>query len=161
MDVPAGTLTGLLDLVAFEEVIAHEDAREGRYRRPAAVVMLELVGLDRLIDRLGAAAGSRVDGASADTVSRLARRADYVARLGPGSYAVLMPETDEILAINYVERVRLACELWLEAGEVAMRLAIGWASTTGDVSLPAVMRTASDRMRAEQRRYARLRTDAA
>ena len=149
-------LTGLLDAVAFEDVLAHEDAREGRYRRPATVVMLELDGLERLVERLGPAAGERVEPALADTISRLARRADYVARLGPGHFAVLMPETDEIVAINYIERVRRACELWLESGAIAMRLAIGWASTSGDVSLAAVMRTAADRMHIERRRNARL-----
>ena len=45
-----------------------------------------------------------------------------------------MPETDEVLAINYVERVRHACDLWLESGAVSLRLAIGWASSTGDGS---------------------------
>ena len=149
-------LTGLMDAVAFEDVLAHEDAREGRYRRPATVVMLELDGLERLVERLGPAAGDRVEPALADTISRLARRADYVARLGPGHFAVLMPETDEIVAINYIERVRRACEMWLESGAIAMRLAIGWASTSGDVSLAAVMRTATDRMHVERRRNARL-----
>jgi diguanylate cyclase (GGDEF)-like protein len=149
-------LTGLMDAVAFEDVLAHEDAREGRYRRPATVVMVELDGLERLVERLGPAAGDRVEPALADTISRLARRADYVARLGPGHFAVLMPETDEIVAINYIERVRRACELWLESGAIAMRLAIGWASTSGDVSLASVMRTATDRMHVERRRNARL-----
>ncbi len=149
-------LTGLMDAVAFEDVLTHEDAREGRYRRPATVVMLELDGLERLVERVGPGAGDRIEPALADTISRLARRADYVARLGPGHFAVLMPETDEIVAINYIERVRRACELWLESGAIAMRLAIGWASTSGDVSLAAVMRTATDRMHTERRRNARL-----
>jgi diguanylate cyclase (GGDEF)-like protein len=149
-------LTGLLDALAFEDVLAHEDAREGRYRRPATVVMVELDGLERLVERLGPGAGDRVEPALADTISRLARRADYVARLGPGQFAVLMPETDEIVAINYIERVRRACELWLESGAIAMRLAIGWASTSGDLSLATVMRTATDRMHIERRRNARL-----
>jgi diguanylate cyclase (GGDEF)-like protein len=154
-------LTGLLDAVAFEDVMAHEDARESRYRRPATVVILELDGLERLVERLGPAAGNRVEPALADTISRLARRADYVARLAPGQFAVLMPETDEIAAINYIERIRRACELWLESGAIAMRLAIGWAGTSGDASLPAVMRTATDRMHVELRRNARLAADAA
>ena len=54
---------------------------------------------------------------------------------GAGRFAVLLPETDEIAAINYVERVRRACELWLESGAIALRLAIGWAGTAGDPSL--------------------------
>ena len=58
--------------------------------------------------------------ALADTIRRLARSADHVARLGPGRFAVLLPETDEVAAINYVERVRRACDLWLESGAMAL-----------------------------------------
>jgi hypothetical protein len=68
---------------------------------------------------------------------------------------VLLPETDEVAAINYVERIRRACELWLESGAIAMRLSIGWASTAGDVGLNGAIRVASDRLRQEQRRNLR------
>jgi hypothetical protein len=68
---------------------------------------------------------------------------------------VLLPETDEVAAINYVERVRRACELWLESGAIALSLAVGWAGTTGDPTLPEAQRVATDRMYLELRREAR------
>ena len=148
-------LTGLLDAAAFERALGDEEARVARYGRPASVVVFELDGLDRLVERLGQEAADRVVPALADSIHRLARRADHVARLTPSRFAVLLPETDEIAAINYVERVRRACELWLESGAIAMRLAIGWASGTGDVPLRAAMRTATQRMRVEHRRNVR------
>ena len=146
-------VTGLLDRDAFEDVLAHEDAREQRYRRPTTVVILHLDGLDRLVDRLGTAAAELVEPAVGDTISRLARRADYVARLEPGRFGVMLPETDEILAINYVERVRSACEHWLESGAIGTRLSIGWACSTGDASMASVVRTATERMYTEERRH--------
>jgi diguanylate cyclase (GGDEF)-like protein len=149
------SLTGLRDAPSFKEVLAYEDAREQRYGRPATVVVFELDGLPRIVERLGPNAGDRIEVALADTIGRLARRADYVARLEPGRYGVLLPETDEVAAINYVERIRRACDLWLESGAIAMRLAIGWASTGGDVELAAAIRTATDRLRLESRRNAR------
>jgi diguanylate cyclase (GGDEF)-like protein len=153
-------LTGMMDALAFEEALLHEDAREERYRRSATVIVFELDGLAKLVDRLGSDPGDRIEAALGDTITRLARRADYVARLDRGRYAVLLPETDEIAAINYVERIRRACDLWLESGAIAMRLAIGWASTGGDASLDGAVRTATDRMRVELRRNARLGADA-
>ena len=48
------------------------------------------------------------------------------ARRRPGSRPC-SPETTEVQAIHYVERVRSACDLWLEAGAVALRLSLGWA----------------------------------
>jgi diguanylate cyclase (GGDEF)-like protein len=148
-------LTGMLDGPAFEEVMAQEEAREQRYGRPATVIVFELDGLTKLVDRLGPEPGDRIETALGDTIKRLARRADHVARLERGRYAVLLPETDEVAAINYVERIRRAADLWLESGAIAMRLAIGWASAAGDAGLSGAVRVATDRMRLEQRRQAR------
>jgi diguanylate cyclase (GGDEF)-like protein len=152
-------LTGLLDASAFTRLVIAEDVRIHRYHRPATVVIFELEGLDRLIDRLGQDAADRIVPALADTVRRLARDVDHVARLAPGRFGVLMPETDEVAAINYVERVRRACELWLESGAIALRLAAGWAGTTGDPSLVQAQRVATDRMYLELRREARRAPD--
>ncbi len=148
-------LTGLMDATAFEEAMSHEEAREQRYGHPATVIVFELDGLAKLVDRLGSEPGDRIETALADTIMRLARRADYVARLERGRYAALLPVTDEVAAINYVERIRRACDLWLESGAIAMRLAIGWASTTGDAGLSGAVRVATERMRVERRRNSR------
>ena len=153
----AGTdgLTGLLDQAAFTRLIAAENLRIHRYHRPATVVIFELGGLDRLIDRLGADAADRVVPALADTMRRLARDVDLVARLAPGRFGILLPETDEVAAINYVERVRRACELWLESGAIALTLAVGWAGTDGEPTLIDAQRLATERMYVELRRDAR------
>lgn len=148
-------LTGLLVPSAWSRVVADEDARIRRYHRPATIVVIELEGLDKLAERMGPGSIERIVPAVADTLRRGAREADHIARLGTGRFAVLMPETDEVLAINYVERVRRACELWLEAGAVALHLAIGWASSAGDGTLVETETAATDRMFAEMRRTAR------
>jgi len=148
-------LTGLLDHPSFTRLVAAEDLRVQRYHRPATIVIFELDGLDRLIDRLGPEAADRVVPALADTMRRLARVTDQLARLAPSRFGVLLPETDEIAAINYVERVRRACELWLESGAIALSLAAGWAGTAGDPTLLEALRLATDRMYIELRREAR------
>jgi diguanylate cyclase (GGDEF)-like protein len=157
VEVPAGVdaLTGLPGPGEFTRLVAAEDARIQRYHRDATVVIFELGGLDRLIDRLGSDAADRVVPALADTMRRLARDVDHVARLAPGRFGVLLAETDEVAAINYVERVRRACELWLESGAIALSLATGWAGTSGDPTLVEAQRLATDRMYVELRREAR------
>jgi diguanylate cyclase (GGDEF)-like protein len=152
-------LPGLLSASRWGRIVADEDARVRRYRRPATIVMIELDGLDRLTARLGDAAGERLVPAVADTIRRLAREADFVARVSDGRFAVLLPETDEIQAINYVERVRRTCDLWLESGAVALKLAMGWASASGDDSLLDAGRIATERMYAEIHRNARRGSD--
>jgi diguanylate cyclase (GGDEF)-like protein len=153
------TLTGLLSASRWGRIVADEDARVRRYRRPATIVMIELDGLERLTTRLGDTAGERLVPAVADTIRRLAREADFVARVSDGRFAVLLPETDEIQAINYVERVRRTCDLWLESGAVALKLAMGWASASGDDSLLDAGRIATERMYAEIHRNARRGSD--
>jgi diguanylate cyclase (GGDEF)-like protein len=161
--VPSGTdpSTGLLDDTTFLHRVALEDLRIQRYHRPATVVIFELDGLDRLTARLGPDAAGRIVPALADTIRRLARESDQVARLSQSRFGVLLPETDEVAAINYVERVRRACELWLESGAIALRLSAGWAGTTGEPALPDAMRQATERMYVESRRHTRLGTEIA
>jgi diguanylate cyclase (GGDEF)-like protein len=148
-------LTGLDTLFAWERTLAEENARYVRYRRPVSVVVAEIDGLSRLVDRFGAEPARRVLPAVGDAMRRLARRTDKVAHVGGGRFLVLLPETDEVAAINYVERVRVACERWLESGAVALHLSIGWASPTAVGELDTAMRAAEERMYAERRRMSR------
>jgi diguanylate cyclase (GGDEF)-like protein len=151
-------LTGLLGLKEWNRILVDEDARVSRYRHPATIVIIELDGFDRLTGTLGPGAGERVLPALADALSRNARAADHLARLGPSRFGIVLTETGEVEAINYIERVRQACDMWLESGAIAMRLSIGWASPGPDSNLAAAVLRAHERMFAEQRRNERLST---
>lgn len=151
-------LTGLLNTTDWNRMVADEDVRMGRYRRPATIVLIELDGLDRLVGALGQTAADRVLAAVADTIRSHARKADHIGRLGSSRFGILLPETNEVSAINYVERIRRASDLWLESGAIALRLAIGWASPIGDASLIEAQTQALERMFLEVHRSA-LRND--
>lgn len=152
-------LTGLLVVKEWNRIVADEDARVNRYGHPATVVIIELDGFDRLVANLGPEAGDRVLPALADALGRNARAADHLARIGTSRFGILLPETGEVEAINYIERVREACDMWLEAGSVALHLSMGWASPGPDSTLADAVARANDRMFAEQRRAARLAND--
>jgi len=152
-------LTGLLTLNEWNRLVADEDARVSRYRHTATVVIIELDGLERLVASLGRGAGDRVLPALADALSRNARAADHLARLGPSRFGALLPETGEVEAINFVERVRQACDLWLESGAIALHLSMGWASPGPESTLAEAIDRARERMFAEQRRTERLAND--
>jgi len=149
--------TGLETSLAWEEAIRHEEARAARYGRPATVVVVELEGLERLADLLGEEAAEKLIAPVAETLRRNSRTADCVARVGRARFWVLMPETDELAAINYVERIRDSADMWLEAGAVAVRVAIGWASAPAHGSLADAMRLADELMQADRRKRARPR----
>jgi diguanylate cyclase (GGDEF)-like protein len=144
--------TGLDAPVTWQRWLREEDARVRRYRRPATIVLVELEGLDRLVERLGPEAADRLIPPVAATMRRHARESDLVARLGPSRFGAILPETDEVQAINYVERVRSACDLWLAAGAVSLRLSLGWAETNPTRSIEIAAQAAEERLNAERRR---------
>ena len=149
---PSGQPGGADGQLDWETRLRDEEARLARYRRPVSVVLVEVDGMERLVDRLGPDAAERLVPPVGQTLTRQARAADHVARIGLSRFAVLLPETDEIQAINYVERVRAECDRWLAAGAVATRLAIGWACPTPGGDLRTATRIAEDRLNADRRR---------
>jgi len=143
--------TGLESAAAWRRAVDDEVLRLVRYRRPATVMLLELDGFDRLVDRLGEAAGARLVVATARTLQAQSRGSDHCARLGNARFGILLPETDEVKAINFVERVRDECDRWLEAGEVALRLATGWAILDPAKGATPAIQEADRRLDAERR----------
>ncbi len=147
--------TGLDSRAAWNRILADENARYVRYRRPVGIVVADLDGFARFEGGFGADASRRILAAVGEAMRRSARRTDRVAHVGGGRFLVLLPETDEIQAINYVERIRGECDRWLDAGVVALRLSVGWASPSAVGELDTALRTAEERMYAERRRAAR------
>ena len=143
--------TGLGTALAWDFALRHEEARFARYKESATVVIAELEGYDMLADRLGREAADRLITPIANALLRNSRRADRVARVGTVRFHVLLPKTDEIAAINYIERVREETDDWLASGAVASRLAIGWASPGTGTSFADAMRVAEERMNADRR----------
>ncbi len=141
---------------AWSRWLAEEEARVRRFHRPATIVLVDLSGLDRLADRLGEEAARRLIPPIAKTMRRQARAADHLARLGPTLFGVLLPETDEIRAINYIERVRGACDVWLEAGAVMLRLSIGWAEMNAERPAEVALIDAERRLYEERQRTSTL-----
>jgi diguanylate cyclase (GGDEF)-like protein len=147
----ADPLTGLEGPNGWSRIVEIENARLLRYRRPATVVMAEVEGLGRLADRLGDEPVERLLPVIADAFRHEARSSDWIARIGMSRFAAFLPETDEIQAINYVERVRIVCEPWLASAAVPLRLAIGWSSPAASTDLEYAILRAEERMHADRR----------
>jgi diguanylate cyclase (GGDEF)-like protein len=144
-------LTGLEGPASWSRIIEIENARLLRYRRPVTIVMIEVEGLRRLAERLGDDPVDRLLPVIADALHRQARATDWVARIGDGRFAAFLPETDEIQAINYVERIRLVCEPWLASAAVPLWLAIGWSGPTASSDLEFAILRAEERMNSDRR----------
>ncbi len=151
-DTEAARAAGLATHRGWKEALRQEEQRLARYGCPATIVVAEIAGLESLAARLGQGAADRLVQPIEAVMRRNARATDLCGRAGHARFVALLPETDQVAAINYVERVRSECDNWLEAGGLAVRLAIGWAQPIPGGTLADAMRLADDRMNEDRRR---------
>jgi diguanylate cyclase (GGDEF)-like protein len=134
------------DGAMWSRAIQDESARAARFGHPVTVVLAELPRLDGLADRFGPAVVERVVTEAAHTLVAESRAVDRIARLGDARFGVLLPETDEVAARVYVERVRAVADGWLESTGLSIRLSVGWASPAEGGSVAGAAITAEQRM---------------
>jgi diguanylate cyclase (GGDEF)-like protein len=145
----ADVLTGADGPRLWDRVVLSESARCRRYHRPVTVAIVDVVGLGDLAAEWGWDVAERALANCARRLAREIRSSDHVARIEPARFGVLLTETTEIAAINFVERARQACERELAAYGERVRIGFGWASPPpkGDLTDAigiAVGRVASD-----------------
>lgn len=142
-------LTGLEGPSFWQRVAIAELARSAKYGRPLSVVVVEVEGLTRLADLWGEEIARHALREVAQCLRRLSRKSDYCTRIGLTRFGVVLTETDEIAAINFVERVREDCPRSLPRGAQRLRLSFGWASPRPDESPESLVRRAEARLLAE------------
>jgi len=149
---PAGwedPLTGLDGPDLWQRVLVAEVARAARYKRPLTVVLVDLDGLDAVAESWGIDVARHVVRETAQCLRRAARSSDYCVRIGTSRYGVVLTETDEITAINFVERVREAGPRAMPKGTDGIRLSFGWSSPRPGESADTMVRRAEIRLLAD------------
>lgn len=121
-------LTGTDGPRLWDRVVLSEGARCRRYHRPVTVALVEVVGLGELASEWGWDVADRALAACARRLAREIRSSDHIARVETSRFGVLLTETTEIAAINFVERARASCELELAPYGGKVRIGFGWAS---------------------------------
>ena len=127
---------GLENRIAWMDAVRREDARQQRYRRAASIVVIEARALNR---STGGADDwlSRSAGPIAHTIRRAARQTDRITRASETRFLVLLPETTEVDAAHFAERVLSDCAVWLNAANapIAVRASAAAATATSEASL--------------------------
>lgn len=139
-------VTGLGSRLAWDRWVAEEEVRERRYRRPATIVLAQVDGVEEVAAFLGADSAARIVLAIAEIVRANVRASDHAAVVGPANLAALLPETDEVRAVNFVERVRVSCDAWLASNAPTVRIGFGWASPGPANDLTGARATAERRL---------------
>ncbi len=103
-------LTKLPNRRAFEEQLAEEIKRYGRYARPIALVMVDIDHFKRVNDMHGHDAGDQVLETLGKILRGALRETDLPARLGGEEFVALLPETTLAAAADTAERLRARIE---------------------------------------------------
>jgi diguanylate cyclase (GGDEF)-like protein len=133
----------------WDRLILSESARVSRYKRPATVVLVEIAGLADLGRLWGPRVVEHTLASAARILSKEIRTSDHIARIEPLRFGVLLTETTEIAAINFVERARAACDRDLQVATEVVGVAFGWASPPNGGDLSDAMAIATKRLEAE------------
>ena len=122
-----------------------------RYRRPATIALVEVVGLEAFARLWGADVAEPLFVDLARTLAVEVRSSDHIARIDRVRFGILLTETDEIAAINFVERARVSCERRAARAAGAVRVAMGWASPNATNDLHKALEIAEQRLAEELR----------
>jgi len=100
------SLTGLLNLRAFEDVLQQEHRKAERFGRPYTLVVVDTDNLKVVNETLGHEAGSQVIVAVGAAIARSIRGSDIAARLGGDEFVVLLSEADAATGAAIAQRIR-------------------------------------------------------
>jgi diguanylate cyclase (GGDEF)-like protein/putative nucleotidyltransferase with HDIG domain len=118
----------LLALKAFRAQLELDVRRAQRYHRPLSVALLDIDGFRAINLKHGYAGGDAVLAAVGEVLAGATRVHDLACRMGGDEFALLMPETASLAAVQTMERLLFAFED-LEAGPVrGVSISIGIAS---------------------------------
>ena len=103
-------LTGLPNRRRFDGVLAGEHERSRRYRRPLALLTIDVDHFKEINDTRGHATGDEVLRLVAGAITRGLRTSDHPARIGGEEFLILVPEASPSGALALGERVRRRVE---------------------------------------------------
>ncbi|MEA2646039.1 MAG: hypothetical protein QOE92_1122 [Chloroflexota bacterium] len=140
-------LTAVANRRAVEEKVNEEWERAVRYRRPLAVLLVDVDHLKAINDRHGHAAGDRLLRAVADRLKAVLRGGDMLGRVGGDEFVVICPETDAAAAQQLADRLMQAAvadPLDVEDMKLSISLSIGWAVRESERQPQELLRAADD-----------------
>jgi diguanylate cyclase (GGDEF)-like protein len=157
------SLTGLLNLRAFEEILQQEHRKAERFGRPYTLIVVDTDNLKLVNETLGHEAGSQVIVAVAAAIARSIRGSDIAARLGGDEFVVLLSEADAATGAAIAQRIRN--NVYAGTVSVANRLiranaSLGVATFPEDHLYPKELMILADQRMQQDRELRRPSTDA-
>jgi diguanylate cyclase (GGDEF)-like protein len=122
-------LTGIYNYRHFQETLAGEVSRAGRYGETFCLLMMDLDHFKAVNDTIGHQKGDEVLRAVSAVLRSCSRESDYLARYGGEEFVMILPNTALAEAKTLAERIRVAvAELEVDHDEIDVAMSIGVAS---------------------------------
>lgn len=103
-------LTGLYNRNYLQKVVDSELYRATRYDRPIALLVFDVDCFKQINDCQGHLAGDGVMTEIADLVTHMIRESDLFFRYGGDEFLLLLPETGQVDAEHFAERIRITIQ---------------------------------------------------
>src|SRR5690242_18274541 len=113
-------LTGLYNRRLFSETFDKELNRARRYGHPLSLVILDLHRFKEVNDKHGHPRGDQVLQSAASTLQKALRTSDFAFRIGGDEFALILPQTDAVQAINLSRRVGVVFAESLQSLELSI-----------------------------------------
>ena len=142
-------LTGLRNRRYFMQRLEDAIAQLGRTDESLALAIVDLDRFKQVNDRHGHLVGDRVLRAAAQSMRRVARKGEVIARIGGEEFAVILPGTDAEGAYRAAERLRHAvrrCLVRVPGGKVRVTASVGVVlARAGDIATSSQLLLGADR----------------
>ena len=103
-------LTKLYNSRHFYARLQLEFERANRYRRPLTLFMVDIDDFKKFNDNFGHLTGDKVLAKTGEVIRNALRETDSGYRYGGEEFAIILPETDGLDAIQVAERIRIELE---------------------------------------------------
>lgn len=105
------SLTDCYNRRYLTQQLTHEVSTNTRYRIPFSLILFDIDHFKNVNDRYGHVVGDEVLIRTAQVVKQTIRSTDILARYGGEEFMIYFPHTEQQLAMQLAERVRLSVEL--------------------------------------------------
>ena len=128
----------LLNRHGLEQTLHVTLAQAARQQLPTSAIMVDIDHFKEINDNFGSKAGDQVLKQVSQTLQRISRASDIVARVGGEEYLLILPSTDLDDARTLAERIRLAIAesaLLVNRQQIAITASLGVAGALGAIEL--------------------------
>ena len=145
-------LTGLYNRNFFEEEISRLNTQR---QYPVTIVIADINGLKFVNDVFGHSQGDKLLKDVSEIFSSVSRKEDIVSRIGGDEFAIILPQSDEKVALTFYNRVRNKCKEYNRQSthKAKLGIALGCATQSGQYkSIDEALKKADESMYAEKMR---------